>query len=805
MKCPWTFLLQIIYFQCCIQKRLYPSGFVTVYFIPFDINLYVEKACNYVQPSVLKFMLPIAAHDVDVRIILYKKLNLINLYRRMAAAGQTQLFVATQNGNLAEVNRLLAAGANKDAENVNKQTPLFVAAFNGHTAIVERLLAAGANIEAENVNKATPLYIAAWKGHTAIVERLLAAGANKEAQDVNKATPLFVAAFNGHTAIVERLLAAGANIEAENVYKITPLFIAAWKGHTAIVERLLAAGANKDAENVNKQTPLFVAAWKGHTAIVERLLAAGANIEAQDVNKATPLFVAASNGHTAIVERLLAAGANIEAENVNKITPLFVAAWKGHIVILERLLAAGANKEAQCVNKQTPLFIAASYGHTAIVERLLAAGANIETKNKNGKTALDIAREKGHAEIVRLIEDKMPKTIWRGFSRSDISMLNSIFETEPAPGQTRSDAENVSCCPVCFKIVPVGRAAPQTVSRATGCMYMLDHNCSTLGGYYHKRLYDKYKNERGEITWCTICGRICQRTPHRHYQLELASKPKAATIEAFDHTANPFGGEADCIKYGGGGLKEKLMRYRRMREYALDLQDEIGKIKFDEAIDQLIEETWNAPLMRSRKLETIAREKKWNIPNTEFKEFRNNNAAMSPTANVPYPFAGKPAMAPILDGEGMNNISMADTPVLIQLVHRREDGSVRPHEQKISIHTLFEALDKQFGGAGSPNFGKCLFDDGCNGIHYPDELQYILNHYPEAHLPATDRDRYQGMIDAYRKRFNEAYRDVAAFKARVDANIAAAANMPVGGAGHAGGRRRTIRRGRKKDRRTRKY
>ena len=669
---------------------------------------------------------------------------------------------------------MAAAVANINAPDAQGQTQLFAAAQNGNLAEVNRLLAAGANIEAENVNKATPLYIAALKGHTAIVERLLAAGANKEAQDVNKHTPLFVAAFNGHTAIVERLLAAGANKDAENVNKQTPLYIAALKGHTDIVERLLAAGANKDAENVNKQTSLFIAAMNGHTAIVERLLAAGANKEAENVNKQTSLFMAASNGHAAIVERLLAAGANIEAEDIYK---------------------------------QTSLFIAASNGRTAIVERLLAAGANIEAKNKNGKTTLDIARKKGYAEIVRLLEKRIPpkpKTIWRGFSRSDISILNSIFETEPAPGQARSDAENVSCCPICFKIVPVGRAAPQTVSRATGCMYMLDHNCSTLGGYYHKELYNKYKNERGEITWCTICGRICQRTPHRHYKLELASKPKAATIEAYDHTADPFGGEADCIKYGGGGLKEKLMRYRRMREYALDLQDKIGKITFDEAIDQLIEETWNAPLMLSRKLETIAREKKWNIPNTEFKEFRNNNAAVAPI-NVQYPFAGKPAMVPILDGEGMNNISMADTPVLIQLVHRREDGTIRPHEQKISIQTLFEALDKQFGGAGSANFGKCLFDDGCNGIHYPDELQYILNHYPEAHLPATDRTRYQGMIDAYRKRFNEAYRDVAAFKARVDANIAAAANMPAGGAGHAGGRRRTIRRGRNKGRRTRKY
>jgi hypothetical protein len=334
---------------------------------------------------------------------------------------------------------------------------------------------------------------------------------------------------------------------------------------------------------------------------------------------------------------------------------------------------------------------------------------------------------------------------------------------------------------------------------------MLDHNCSTLSGYYNRGLYDKYKDAHGNICWCTICGRICQRTPHRHYALGIAQGPTVATIEAFDHSANPYGGEADCIKYGGGGLKEKLMRYRRMREYALELQDDIGKISFEDAIDQLIEETWNAPLMRSRKLEAIAREKKWNIPNTEFKEFRNN-AVVAAAAAVPYPFAGKPAMFSVLGGEGMNNVSMADTPILIQLVHRRADGTVRPHEQQISIQTLFEALDKQFGGAGTPHFGICMFDDGCNGIHYPDELQYILNNYPKEHLADAERKRYQGMIDVYRIRFNEAYHNIPSFKTQVNTNIAAGEAMPVGGAGagQGGGRRRRSVRSRQQRRKTQK-
>jgi hypothetical protein len=147
------------------------------------------------------------------------------------------------------------------------------------------------------------------------------------------------------------------------------------------------------------------------------------------------------------------------------------------------------------------------------------------------------------------------------------------------------------------------------------CMYM-SHNCPELGGFYHEDLWNKYKHQKmftGKevVTWCTLCGRICK--DHQHYALEghTASNPRLLPAGA------PY--ESDCRKTnGGGGWPEKLARHRRLLEYAQELNDEVGKLTEEEALTQLVEEVWNAPLVRKRVLTTIAAEKKYNINTSSF-------------------------------------------------------------------------------------------------------------------------------------------------------------------------------------------
>ncbi len=127
---------------------------------------------------------------------------------------------AAENGHLAMVDRLLAAGATAFDSAMRHAT------YGGHLAVVERLLVAGAT----DFN--TAMRYAARYGHLAVVERLLVAGAT----DLDSAMEW--AAIGGHLPVVERLLAAGAT-----GFINVAMAWAAYRGHPATVERLLVAGA----------------------------------------------------------------------------------------------------------------------------------------------------------------------------------------------------------------------------------------------------------------------------------------------------------------------------------------------------------------------------------------------------------------------------------------------------------------------------------------------------------------------------------------------------------------------------------
>jgi hypothetical protein len=290
-----------------------------------------------------------------------------------------------------------------------------------------------------------------------------------------------------------------------------------------------------------------------------------------------------------------------------------------------------------------------------------------------------------------------------------------------------------------------------------------------------------------------------------------------------------LGGEEECKGFGGGGYKEKLMRFRRMREYAAELQDQIDKKTFIEAADELIEETWNAPFMRTGQLNKMMHEKKFNIPNNAFPNIRNGNNIVR---NIPWPFEGRPAMMPILEPgfsdaakeaiakareqEGanvaainrnvrnirfpdvarpllaaeanifiQNEMSMADVVIKIRLVHRKLDGTIKTHTG-IPLEILFGQIFNTVSPKITDTFGKCILE-GCTGIHYPGELQYILDRYRHETLTDENRKKYQDYTNQYKQRFNEMYAENPEFRARVDADIAAARAMPAGGAGAAAG------------------
>lgn len=125
----------------------------------------------------------------------------------------------------------------------DKGTPLHVAVRNGDIAKVERLLAADADVNAVDKYGWTPLHGAAYDGNAAAVAVLLAAGGDVNAVEKQGNTPLHRAALNGNPASVSALLAAGANPNAVNESGDTPFHLAALSRSEQAVSLLIAAGA----------------------------------------------------------------------------------------------------------------------------------------------------------------------------------------------------------------------------------------------------------------------------------------------------------------------------------------------------------------------------------------------------------------------------------------------------------------------------------------------------------------------------------------------------------------------------------
>lgn len=191
-----------------------------------------------------------------------------------------QLIDAAINGRLADVKRLLVAGANVHADD---DRALREAALIGYNALVVTLLNAGADVHACND---MPLCHAAFYGNNALVVTLLNAGADVHVccESVRgQESVLGRVAARGSDDVVETLLTAGANVHTRND---EALRLAIFHGHNDVVVTLLRLGANIHAVNNGR---LNQAAERGHHEVIITLVGAGADIHNLPVTKATEL------------------------------------------------------------------------------------------------------------------------------------------------------------------------------------------------------------------------------------------------------------------------------------------------------------------------------------------------------------------------------------------------------------------------------------------------------------------------------------------------------------------------------------
>ncbi|MEE8525516.1 MAG: ankyrin repeat domain-containing protein, partial [Thermoanaerobaculia bacterium] len=351
--------------------------------------------------------------------------------------GETALHRAARRDSPQTVAVLLGAKARVDARAVDSDTPLCAAAAAagpvfGGSANVELLIAAGADVNAVCSFDMTPLHHSARQGDVASLVELLAAGARVEARESHGETALIIAADRDSLAAVEALLAAGAEVGARSAGGNTALHEAIGGRQSEIVRSLLAAGADPGAKNSAGRSPLEEARRFGTAELVTILESAGPSIAATpSAAPSSPaeaaarlrqlgieyadeetLFQRVEARDVAAVKLLLGAGVEPSARNSLGRPPLWEAIEDEDLAMVEALIAGGADVDdpGEAVNKRfesgkSLVMLAVDRDNPALLAALLAASASPDKANVYGVNGLASAAMQGKAEHVRLLID----------------------------------------------------------------------------------------------------------------------------------------------------------------------------------------------------------------------------------------------------------------------------------------------------------------------------------------------------------------------------------------------------------------
>ncbi|HEX4274501.1 MAG TPA: ankyrin repeat domain-containing protein [Bryobacteraceae bacterium] len=334
--------------------------------------------------------------------------------------GFTPLHYAAREGCVACVQNLLAAGADPDSEDPDRETPLLLALENLHfdtaAVLVTGVNGKGADLDKWDLFGRSPVYMAAdvstlpTKGNGAVAvlpspdkltavdvaRMMLEKGANPNIQlkrrppyrDVPQdrggdamlaqgATPLLRAARGGDARFVALLLEYKALVDLPSKENITPLMAAAGVDYGTRVTR----GRNRTDEGV--------------LATMALLIKGGADVNARDLLDRNAAGLGRGGGRGGAPAAAPAA-TNFAAGN----------SVTGGVA---RSFRRGSQMpSAQAVPNQTPLHGAAEHGFDKFIEFLVSNGADLTAKDASGRTPLDTARGAGG---VRGGPDAFPKTV----------------------------------------------------------------------------------------------------------------------------------------------------------------------------------------------------------------------------------------------------------------------------------------------------------------------------------------------------------------------------------------------------------
>ncbi|KAI4277771.1 MAG: hypothetical protein LQ337_001529 [Flavoplaca oasis] len=182
------------------------------------------------------------------------------------------LIFASENNCTKMVELLLRYGADINSDNGHDQTALHSALEKGNIAQVNHLLAFGAEFTPQHLSCDAPLLTAAKGFNEDCLLAVLRSGVDIDQQDLHsEETALHTASRKGNHAGMKILLAHGANMEVPNYCGRTALILAVEKGNEDCVLILLRNGANANAQDNNGMTALLLASLAGSLNITHEL------------------------------------------------------------------------------------------------------------------------------------------------------------------------------------------------------------------------------------------------------------------------------------------------------------------------------------------------------------------------------------------------------------------------------------------------------------------------------------------------------------------------------------------------------
>jgi ankyrin repeat protein len=192
---------------------------------------------------------------------------------------------------------------------------LHAAAARGDVAEIEKRIAAGENKEATDDRARTPLHVAAYQKQYDAARALIRLGADPNKLEIDRYDIITIASVANDLSMLRIALDGGGNPRAvTSRYDGTALIAAAHLGHVEVVRMLIAAKAPLDHINNLKWTALIESivlgdGGKNHTETLRALVEAGANVNLADGSGATPLRLARSRGYREMATILEKAGA----------------------------------------------------------------------------------------------------------------------------------------------------------------------------------------------------------------------------------------------------------------------------------------------------------------------------------------------------------------------------------------------------------------------------------------------------------------------------------------------------------------